>query len=301
MARLPTEGEGEREGAGPVLDVRDLRVTFCDVDGRGFPAVRGVSFSLRRGETLALVGESGSGKSVTSLALARLLPPPPSALVTGQVLLGGQDVLAMDREALRRVRGGRIAYVFQDPATSLNPVFSIRSQIGEAIRTHRPEVADRDAETVRWLDRVGIPQAASRLHAYPHELSGGMQQRVMIAMALACRPDVLVADEPTTALDVTVQRKILELLGDLQREFEMAVLLVTHNFAIVRDLAHRVAVLFRGEVVEQGPTATVLGAPQHPYTRALIECIPRLGQRRERLATIDYAAIEGGGGGDAGR
>jgi ABC-type dipeptide/oligopeptide/nickel transport system ATPase component len=283
-----------------VLDVRDLRVTFRDAAGQDFPAVRGVSFSLRRGETLALVGESGSGKSVTSLALARLLPPPPAAAVGGQVLLGGQDVLGMGREELRRVRGGRIAYVFQDPATSLNPVFSVRSQIGEALRTHRPEIGDRDAETVRWLDRVGIPQAASRLHAYPHELSGGMQQRVMIAMALASRPDVLVADEPTTALDVTVQHKILDLLGDLQREFEMAILLVTHNFAIVRGLAHRVAVLFRGRVVEHGETAAVLGAPQHPYTRALIDCIPRLGHRRERLATIDYEAIEGDGGEVAG-
>ncbi|MFM8719152.1 MAG: ABC transporter ATP-binding protein, partial [Chthoniobacterales bacterium] len=190
------------------------------------------------------------------------------------------------------VRGGRIAYIFQEPSTSLNPVYTVHSQIAEAVRLHRPDVTDVDAEVVRWLDAVGIVDAAKRMHDYPHQLSGGMQQRVMIAMALACQPDILVADEPTTALDVTIQAQIMELLASLKERFGMAVILITHNFGIVSGFASRVLVMYRGKIVEQGTTAEVLRAPKHPYTRALIDCIPQLGSTEKRLKTIDHAALD---------
>jgi ABC-type dipeptide/oligopeptide/nickel transport system ATPase component len=276
----------------PLLQVRDLCVDFI-LEDRKIEAVRGASFDLAAGETLAIVGESGSGKSVTALALTRLLPMPPARVTRGEIVFDGADVLAMDAAALRKLRGGRIAYIFQEPSTSLNPVFTVRSQIAEAIRLHRPDVTDVDAEVVRWLDAVGIRDAAARMHDYPHQLSGGMQQRVMIAMALACQPDVLVADEPTTALDVTIQAQIMELLGSLKERFGMAVILITHNFGIVSGFASRVLVMYRGRIVEQGPVDEVLRHPQHAYTRALIDCIPRLGSREKRLRTIDHAALEG--------
>lgn len=274
----------------PILQVRDLCIDFV-LEDRTVHAVRGASFDLAAGETLAIVGESGSGKSVTALALTRLLPVPPAVIRRGTIELEGENVLTMDARSLRRLRGGKIAYVFQEPGTSLNPVFNIRSQIGEAIRLHRPDVDDVEAEVIRWLDAVGIADAARRLRDYPHQLSGGMQQRVMIAMALACQPDILVADEPTTALDVTIQAQIMELLASLKERFGMAVILITHNFGIVSGFASRVLVMYRGEIVEQGPTAEVLRAPQHPYTRALIDCIPRLDSTEKRLRTINHAAL----------
>ena len=274
----------------PVVEVEDLRIAFGDGAAR-VEAVRGISFRVMPGETLAIVGESGSGKSVTAMALTRLLPEPPARVEAGALRFRGREILAMAPEELRKVRGGGIAYVFQEPSSSLNPVFTLRSQIGEAIRLHRPEVRDVDAEIVRWLDRVGIPDPAGRLRAYPHELSGGMQQRAMIAMALSCNPALLVADEPTTALDVTTQAQILDQMLRLRRELGMAVVLITHNFGIVKGFADRVAVMFRGKIVEQGETAGVLADPQHPYTRALIGCIPKLGERRARLPTIDHAAL----------
>jgi ABC-type dipeptide/oligopeptide/nickel transport system ATPase component len=274
----------------PILQVRDLRVDFV-LEDRTIEAVRSASFNVDEGETVAIVGESGSGKSVTALALTRLLPVPPAQLKGGEILFRGENVMAMDSARLRRLRGGQIAYIFQEPSTSLNPVFTVRSQIAEAIRLHRPEVTKVDGEVVRWLDAVGIYDAAKRMNDYPHQLSGGMQQRVMIAMALACQPDVLVADEPTTALDVTIQAQIMDLLGSLKDKFGMAVILITHNFGIVSGFAARVLVMYRGRIVEQGPTAEVLRHPQHAYTRALIDCIPRLGSRERRLRTIDHAAI----------
>ncbi|CAN5257994.1 ABC transporter ATP-binding protein [soil metagenome] len=270
-----------------MLEVRDLRIRFRDDSGGGFEAVRGVTFDLDPGETLAIVGESGSGKSVTGMTLARLLPEPPAEIAGGEIRFDGQSVAAMDRAALRRLRGSQIGYVFQEPGTSLNPVFTVRTQIGEAIRLHRPEVEDVDAEVVRWLDRVGITAPESRLRAYPHELSGGMQQRVVIAMALACRPKLLVADEPTTALDATVERKVIALLGELQDELGTAIILITHNFGIIRGVADKVAVMYRGEFAETGTVEEVLDNPQHPYTKALIACVPKIGQNRRRLATID--------------
>jgi ABC-type dipeptide/oligopeptide/nickel transport system ATPase component len=228
---------------------------------------------------------------VTGLALTRLLPEPPARYPSGRILFGGRDVLKMPPKELRALRGNKISYIFQEPSTSLNPVFTIRNQIAEVIRLHRPEVRDLDAEVIKYLDLVGIVDPAKRLHDYPHQLSGGMQQRVMIAMALSCEPDLLVADEPTTALDVTIQAQIISQLKDIKERLGMAIILITHNFGIISGIADRVAVMFRGRVVEYGETGQVLRSPQHPYTRALIDCIPRLGARRERLTTIDHAAL----------
>ena len=273
-----------------LLQVRDLCIDFV-LEDRTIEAVKGATFELGAGETLAIVGESGSGKSVTALALTRLLPVPPADIKRGEILFDGQNVLTMDASQLRKLRGGKIAYIFQEPSTSLNPVYTVRSQVAEAVRLHRPDVTDVDAEVVRWLDAVGIVDAAKRMHDYPHQLSGGMQQRVMIAMALACQPDILVADEPTTALDVTIQAQIMELLASLKERFGMAVILITHNFGIVTGFASRVLVMYRGRIVEQGPTEEILRHPQHAYTRALIDCIPRLGSKEKRLKTIDHAAI----------
>ena len=276
--------------AAPLLSIRNLAIDFATETGT-VEAVRGISFDLTAGETLAIVGESGSGKSVTGLALTRLLPEPPALYRTGEILLDGRDVLKMSARELRAVRGNRIAYVFQEPSTSLNPVFTIRSQIAEAIRLHRPEVKDVDGEIVKVLEMVGIVNARQRIHDYPHQLSGGMQQRAMIAMALSCQPDLLVADEPTTALDVTIQAQIIDQLRALKQQLRMAIILITHNFGIISGIADRVAVMFRGKIVEEGETERVLRSPEHPYTRALIECIPQLGQKRDRLATIDHAAL----------
>lgn len=274
----------------PLLDIQDLAIEFLD-QGEYRRAVDGISFSIAAGETVAVVGESGSGKSVTALSLTLLLPPPPICRVQGRIILDGHDLSALEGEALRAVRGRKIAYIFQEPSTSLNPVFSIRSQIKEAIDLHRPDVTDADREIVKVLDQVGIRDPEKRLHDYPHQLSGGMQQRVMIAMALACRPKLLVADEPTTALDVTIQKQIIELLAAVKREHGMAILMITHNFGIVNGFADRVLVMFRGKIVEQGLTQEVLKNPQHPYTRALIDCIPKLGQKRPRLTTIDLSKL----------
>ena len=274
-----------------LLEIRNLGIHFHTENGV-VEAVKGISLKLEKGETLAIVGESGSGKSVTGLALTRLLPEPPARYVSGEILLDGRDVLKMKGDELRKLRGKRIAYVFQEPSTSLNPVFTIRSQIAEALKLHRPEVKDIDAEIIKNLDLVGITNPAQRLHDYPHQLSGGMQQRVMIAMALACQPDLLVADEPTTALDVTIQAQFMDQFRDLRSKLHMAVILITHNFGIISNFADKVAVMFRGKIVEYGPTAEVLSNPQHAYTKALIQCIPRLGARQHRLVTIDHAALE---------
>jgi len=274
-----------------LIQVKDLRIGF-QTDRGVSEAVKGISFSIKKGETLAVVGESGSGKSVTALALTRLLPEPPARYLGGSILLEGQNVLEMKAHELRAIRGNRIAYIFQEPSTSLNPVFTIRNQIAEAIQLHRPDVTDIDGEVARWLDLVGIVNPRQRMKDYPHQLSGGMQQRVMIAMALSCQPDLLVADEPTTALDVTIQAQIIDLLADLKQRLGMAIMLITHNFGIVGGIADQIAVMFRGHIVEAGAPSAVLRAPQHPYTQALIDCIPQLGKKRRRLTTIDHAALE---------
>ena len=279
-----------------LLEVKDLRVSFRSRRSL-VEAARGISFSVDRGQALAIVGESGSGKSVSCLALTGLLPREPQCRVEGRALLDGEDLLGLDEGRLRRVRGGRIAYVFQEPSTALNPFYTVGSQICEALAAHRREVSDRRGEAVRLMELVGIRDAAKRVDDFPHQMSGGMKQRVVIAMALACRPDVLIADEPTTALDVTVEAQIIRLLSELRVKLGMAVILITHNFGIVDGFADAVAVMFRGSIVEYGEAAQVLGKPKHPYTQALIRCIPRLGERRERLPVVDYAGLGLGEGG----
>jgi ABC-type dipeptide/oligopeptide/nickel transport system ATPase component len=270
----------------PLLQVSDLSIRFGELT-----AVNSISFHVARGETVAVVGESGSGKSVTALSLTRLLPPEPACRVTGEIRFRERNLAALDEKSLRQIRGKEIAYIFQEPSASLNPVFTIGAQIAEAIALHRPEVTDLTAEIVRVLDLVGIRDPEKRHRDYPHQLSGGMQQRAMIAMALVCQPALLVADEPTTALDVTIQAQIIDLLRDLKAKLGMSILMITHNFGIVHGFADRVLVMYRGKIVEEGPTERVLREPQHPYTQALIGCIPRLGQKKQRLTTIDYSQI----------
>jgi ABC-type dipeptide/oligopeptide/nickel transport system ATPase component len=271
--------------AEPLLKVQDLSVTFRNGD-RETVAAQGVSYELAAGEVLAVVGESGSGKSVTALALTRLLPPAPGCVLGGSVRLQGVELLTLPENQLAKVRGGSIAYIFQEPGSSLNPVYTIGFQIGEAIALHRPEIKDVRAEVIRALAEVHINDPARVADQYPHELSGGMQQRAMIAMALACDPKILVADEPTTALDVTIQKEIMDLLARLRRERGMSIILITHNFGIVANFADKAQVMWKGRIVESGPVAQVMRTQTHPYTKALIACIPRLGQRRRRLTTL---------------
>ena len=268
----------------PLLEVKNLQLEF----GAGRDALRavdGVSFTIAEGETLCLVGESGCGKSVSALSLARLVPTPPARYVGGEILLNGRDVLKMDKAELRSIRGGVVSYVFQEPSASLNPVFRVGNQIKESLKLHRPQFATDD-EVIRLLKLVGIPAPESRLRDYPHQMSGGMQQRVMIAMALASEPKLLVADEPTTALDVTIQAQILDLLRDLKARLRMSILLITHNLGIVGDLADRVAVMYAGQIVELAPARALLQRPLHPYTRALMNSVPALGHEQERLQAI---------------
>lgn len=271
--------------AEPLLKVQDLSVTFRNGD-RETVAAQGVSYELAAGEVLAVVGESGSGKSVTALALTRLLPPAPGCVLGGSVRLQGVELLTLPENQLAKVRGGSVAYIFQEPGSSLNPVYTIGFQIGEAIALHRPEIKDVRAEVIRALAEVHINDPARVAAQYPHELSGGMQQRAMIAMALACDPKILVADEPTTALDVTIQKEIMDLLARLRRERGMSIILITHNFGIVANFADKAQVMWKGRIVESGPVAQVMRTQTHPYTKALIACIPRLGQRRRRLTSL---------------
>jgi microcin C transport system ATP-binding protein len=259
--------------APPLLEVRDLSVAFAQ-DGRAQTVVDRVSFTLEKGETLALVGESGSGKSVTALSLVRLLPYPAASHPSGEILFKGVDVLAMSEAALRGLRGAGVTMVFQEPMTSLNPLHTIEKQVGEIMALHGRADSTR-AQVVSLLTEVGIADPASRLGAYPHQLSGGQRQRVMIAMALANRPDLFIADEPTTALDVTVQAQILKLLAELQAKRGMAMLFITHDLGIVRKVARNVAVMQHGRIVEAGPVAEVFADPRHPYTRALLAAEPK--------------------------
>ncbi len=262
--------------APPLLEVENLSVEFRS-RGNVSRVVRGVSFALKRGEILAVVGESGSGKSVTSQALTGLLPEPPACVVSGSVRLEGREILGLPERALRKIRGREIAYVFQDPLSSLNPSYTVGAQIEETLKIHVPALKtrrERRARVAETLAAVGIDPALAG--SFPHEFSGGMQQRVMIAMALAAEPAVLVADEPTTALDVTIQKQIMDLLLALRERYGMSVLLITHNFGLVAQIADRVCVLFRGEKVEEGSAREVVLSPREPYTRALLTCVPRL-------------------------
>jgi len=267
-----------------LLEIKELKLDFL-VNDTSLRAVDGVSLHVEAGETVCLVGESGCGKSVTALSIARLVPAPPARYLGGEILLYGRDVLRMSKAELCSIRGGVVSYVFQEPGASLNPVFRVGAQIKESLKLHKPDKAT-DAEVLRLLKLVGIPAPESRLKNYPFEMSGGMQQRVMIAMALASEPKLLVADEPTTALDVTIQAQIMDLLRDLKQRLGMAILLITHNLGIVGDMADRVAVMYAGQIVELAPARELLRRPLHPYTRALMASVPKLSGGAERLTAI---------------
>ena len=275
-------------GALPVLDVQGLKTVFKTRGGE-VHAVNDVSFNLKAGELLGVVGESGSGKSVTMMSLLGLLPMPPAEIRAGRVMFDGQDLLKVSAEELRKVRGGKIGFIFQDPMTSLNPVFTVGYQIAEPLRKHmgmsKKEAAARSQEL---LELVGIPDAERRLEDYPHQFSGGMRQRVMIAIALACDPQVLIADEPTTALDVTIQAQILELMQELREKLGMAVIWITHDLGVIAGIADRVMVMYGGQVVEHAPVQELFSNPQHPYTAALLKTIPSIsGKRAARLTVIE--------------
>jgi oligopeptide/dipeptide ABC transporter ATP-binding protein len=267
-----------------LLEIKNLKMDFGKKAG-ALRAIDGVSLSIGAGETVCLVGESGCGKTVTALSIGKLVPTPPANYVSGEILLNDRDVLKMSRGELQKIRGGVVSYIFQEPGAALNPVFRVGNQIKESLKLHRPEKAN-DEEVIRLLKLVGIPAAESRIRNYPFEMSGGMQQRVMIAMALASEPKLLVADEPTTALDVTIQAQILDLLHELKQRLGMAILLITHNLGIVGDMADRVAVMYTGQIVEMAPAAELLRRPLHPYTRALMNSVPKLHGGAERLSAI---------------
>lgn len=273
-----------------LLSVRNLFIDFQS-HGQKIEAVKGISFSLKKGKTLAIVGESGSGKSVSALSLTRLLPEEPICNVRGEIDYKERSLIAASERELRRIRGKEIAYIFQDPSTSLNPAFTIGYQIAEVIKFHLPSIKNVKDRVIEALNQVGIRNAKERYNAYPHELSGGMQQRVMIAMALVCEPQILIADEPTTALDVTIQKQIIDLLKDLKQKYHMSIIMITHNFGIVKGFADELAVMFRGHIVEQGDTNEILNNPKHPYTKALLECIPRIGAKQHRLKAINYSTF----------
>ena len=271
-----------------LLEVNDLSTRFFTPAGV-VNAVTDVSFDLREGESLALVGESGCGKSITALSIMRLIPSPPGRIVSGSVRFMGQDLLAQDEEAMRRIRGNQIGMVFQEPMTSLNPVLTIGRQLTESVQTHLGwDAAAANARAVELLSLVGIPDAKRRLSAYPHEFSGGMRQRVMLAMALGCNPKLLIADEPTTALDVTIQAQILELIRRAQRDLGVAVILITHNLGVVARYVDRINVMYAGRIVERGGLAEIFSDPKHPYTEGLLASVPRLDKPKgARLVPIE--------------
>ncbi|TYO98223.1 peptide/nickel transport system ATP-binding protein/oligopeptide transport system ATP-binding protein [Geothermobacter ehrlichii] len=268
-----------------LISIRNLK-TYFQTERGIVKAIDGIDLDISRGETLALVGESGCGKSMTALSILRLVPEP-GRIVSGEIRFDGQDLLRLPEPELRRIRGNRISMIFQEPMTSLNPVFRVGEQIAEALRLHR---GMNRGEALRaaadLMTQVGIPEAGMRLADYPHQLSGGLRQRVMIAMALACDPALLIADEPTTALDVTIQAQIMDLLLDLQRERGMATLLISHDLGVVAESADRVAIMYAGLIVETAATGEIFGEPLHPYTRGLLDCIPKLGEERQRLNPI---------------
>jgi oligopeptide/dipeptide ABC transporter ATP-binding protein len=270
----------------PVLSVRGLRTHFV-LPERTVQAVDGLTYDLYPGKTLAVVGESGSGKSVHALSILRLLPEPPAKVVAGQILFQGQDLLKMKPEEMRKIRGNRIAMIFQEPMTSLNPVIKVGEQIAEAVILHQKKTpAEARAKAIDLLKKVGIPHPEERVDDYPHQFSGGMRQRAMIAIALSCEPDVLIADEPTTALDVTIQAQILELMKDLQREYKMAIILITHNIGVVAEMADDVVVMYAGRPVETAPIHELFKDPKHPYTKGLLASVPSIYERKERLEAI---------------
>jgi oligopeptide transport system ATP-binding protein len=279
-----------------ILSVRNLKTYFNTDDGI-VKAVDGVSFDLRKGETLGIVGESGSGKSVTNLSVMRLIPSPPGKIVSGEILFDGADVISMSQKELRQLRGGRISMIFQDPMTSLNPFLRVSTQLVETIRLHQGLGKKQAlAKAVEMLRLVGIPNPEKRVLSYPHQFSGGMRQRVMIAMALSCNPEILVADEPTTALDVTIQAQILELVKELSVRINTAVILITHDLGVVAGTCDKIVVMYAGRLVERAPTAALFADPKHPYTQGLIRSVPRLdkgaGQRLFSIPGVPPSLID---------
>lgn len=273
----------------PLLTVKDLCVNF-ETDQGSLNVLDHVSFDIFKGKTLGLVGESGCGKSVTSLAIMKLLPQPAGIISAGDISFNGQSLLTIKQKELQKIRGNRIAMIFQEPMTALNPVKAIGKQILEVFELHRPELSKKQMlhETISVLDKVGIPDASKRITEYPHQLSGGMRQRVMIAMALACKPDLLIADEPTTALDVTIQAQILDLMQSLQQEYGMGILFITHDLGVIAELCDDVVVMYAGRVAEKCSVKELFKHPKHPYTKGLLESIPKLNQpNKSRLNTIE--------------
>lgn len=282
-----TESERSTGGDEPLLVVENLR-TYFDTEGGTAKAVDGVSFSIPAGKTLAVVGESGSGKTVTALSILQLVPIPPARIVSGSIRYQGQDLLKLSKSELRKIRGSDIAMIFQEPATSLNPVYTIGWQIAEAIRLHRKLPEDQiQGEILKALKGVHVSDPERRLDQYPHELSGGMKQRVMIAMALSCNPEVLIADEPTTAVDVTIQARILDLLREIQETRKMSILLITHDLGVVAEMADEVAVMYAGQIVERASVEELFDHPRHPYTKGLFAGLPRIDGPRKRLEAIE--------------
>ncbi|MFI1810228.1 ABC transporter ATP-binding protein [Streptomyces sp. NPDC020422] len=269
-----------------LLEVRDLHVEFHTRDGVA-KAVNGVDYSVDAGETLAVLGESGSGKSVTAQAVMGILDMPPGKITGGEIRFQGQDLLKLKEEERRKIRGAKMAMIFQDALSSLNPVISVGEQLGEMFQVHKGmSKKDSRAKAVELMDRVRIPAAKERVGQYPHQFSGGMRQRIMIAMALALEPELIIADEPTTALDVTVQAQVMDLLAELQRELNMGLILITHDLGVVADVADKIAVMYAGRIVEQAPVHEIYKAPAHPYTRGLLDSIPRLDQKGQELYAI---------------
>ncbi|MFD7890182.1 ABC transporter ATP-binding protein [Streptomyces albidoflavus] len=269
-----------------LLDVRDLQVEFHTRDGVA-KAVNGVNYTVDAGETLAVLGESGSGKSVTAQAIMGILDTPPGHITGGEIIFEGRDLLTLKEDRRRKVRGAEMAMIFQDALSSLNPVLSVGDQLGEMFTVHRGmSRKDAKARAVELMDRVRIPAATARVDQYPHQFSGGMRQRIMIAMALALEPDLIIADEPTTALDVTVQAQVMDLLAELQREYNMGLILITHDLGVVADVADKIAVMYAGRIVETAPVHELYARPAHPYTRGLLDSIPRLDQKGQELYAI---------------
>lgn len=277
-----------------IIQVRNLSVEFRTDEGT-VKAVKNISFDIPRGKTVGLVGESGSGKSVTSLAIMRLIPNPPGKVTSGEILFNGKDLLKQSESQMREIRGADISMIFQEPMTSLNPVFTVGDQISETLMLHQ-KMSKQQAwdKALDLLTQVGIPNPAERIKSYPHEMSGGQRQRVMIAMAIACEPDVLIADEPTTALDVTIQKQILDLLADLQKKYQMSILFITHDLGVIADIADEVVVMYRGDIVEKGDTESIFKRPQHPYTKGLLACRPSLERNPRRLPVVsDFMSADG--------
>ncbi|MCX7766698.1 MAG: ABC transporter ATP-binding protein [Candidatus Sumerlaeia bacterium] len=286
---LRTPAPDERSYDNALLEVQNLQTHLFLMEGVA-KAVDGVSFTIHEQQTVGLVGESGCGKTMTALSILRLIPDPPAKIVGGRILLHNTDLLKLPRSAMRKIRGNKISMIFQEPMSALNPLYTIGNQIVEVLKLHRNMTKqEANAEALRLLDLVKIPSPSQRLREYPHQLSGGMRQRAMIAMALACHPELLIADEPTTALDVTVQAQILQLLEELQQQIQMAILLITHNFGVIAELATEVIVMYAGMIVEQASSSELFTQPIHPYTRALLSSLPNIEHinQRDRLTTIE--------------